>query len=618
MDGNPRNQKTRPSHAEFVRSFLVPTVGIGLEAIVIAIGIRLTTPIWALCYSLIFAIVYILLGVFVYLLYQQGASLTMVVLAAMIYASGYFIGVGTTIHLISIDVLPGHSVEAGSPLLPFFQEWKEDILHEFQQLKMWFEEQISQLRSRLEAPAPLVSAPTAAPSPTAVALPIVTPSPTVRLVPTATPSATPPPASPTEVPIIPPTVEPAPTEQATATPLAPSPPTAVPTREPTPTATLTATPTVTPSPTEIGTPTATPTLTATSTATASPTPTEAPSPTATQTPLPPLECPGFAQAAIAGTIGVENETDSTCRPDGQAAKIGLTKESVLFLDMGPGNEIVDREGIDFYYHEFRNEAVVYMDRTILAVIQDDGTGQPGSPVPVFIWGDDDPANNGTIPSKYLPEKQDRVIDQSDLYHNSGIGIDIGRDDGARYRFVMIDTYPVDDVRESNRASEVDAIEIAPDGTPLLPTPTTEPTRTPIATKEPTPTATEAPSPTATLTATPVPSATSLPTETPAPTEEPVATPTEEATLTATPTVEATALPTEAPTAVPTSTATEEVLPTAEPTLPPTATAESPEEPTATPTDLPAPTEEPSPTVEATATPTPEPVPPPTEEPEPEK
>jgi hypothetical protein len=275
--------------------------------------------------------------------------------------------------------------------------------------------------------------------------------------------------------------------------------------------------------------------------------------------------------------GVQDAVESLCRPDSKVAEIGLESNSELVLDMGFGNDIVDAEGGDFYFYEFPNGPGIYLDQTEIAVAPDDGSGQPGSFTVVFVWGDDDQSNNGTVLPKYLPELPNRPIQASDLYNGTGIGIDIGRGDGVRYRFIRFRTYPPSATPSENEVVQVDAVERVSFN--MTPTPTLSPMPTPSLTSEPTytPTPTDTTTPTATPTSTmePQPTETSTPTDTPVPSPATV-TPVQP-TVTPMPPAE-----TSTPEFVPTSTP---ALPTATPTqtntpVPPTAT---PVPPTETPT-----------------------------------
>ena len=354
--------------------------------------------------------------------------------------------------------------------------------------------------------------------------------------------------------------------------------------------------TLVPTPTETATPTPTPTV---------PTPT----PTATPTSVPP--CPGFAQY-IVNAYGVQGEVKSLCQPDGEVAEIGLESNSELVLDMGVGSEIVDDEGGDFYFYEWPNGPGIYLDNTEVAVAPDDGSGQPGNFTVVFVWGDDDPSNNGTVLHKYLPEVPNRPIQASDLHKGTGIGVDIGRNDGARYRFVRFRTYPPSATPGEKEFVQVDAVERA--SFDMTPTPTLTPMPTPSLTSEPTytPTPTDTATPTATPTSTMEPQPTEVPTPTPIPTPTP--------TLIPSPTVEPTYTPTPTDTATPTATptSTTEPQPTEVPTPTPVLPTETPA-PEFTPTTTPAPpTATPVPTntpilptatpVPPAQTPTPEPTP----------
>jgi hypothetical protein len=282
--------------------------------------------------------------------------------------------------------------------------------------------------------------------------------------------------------------------------------------------------------------------------------------------------------------GVQDAAKSLCQPDDKVAEIGLESNSELVLDMGVGNDIVDAEGGDFYFYEFPNGPGIYLDHTEIAVAPADGSGQPSSFTVVFVWGDSDPSNNGTVLPKYLPEVLNRAILALDLHRDTGIGIDIGRNDGVRYRFIRFRTYPLSATPSENEVVQVDAVERVSFN--ITPTPTLSPMPTPSLTIEPTytPTPTDTATPTATPTSTmePQPTETSTPTDTPIPPTatvtpvQPTATPVPPA---ETPTPEFIPTSTPAlPTATPTQTNTP-VLPTATP-VPPTETPT----PESTPTD----------------------------------
>jgi len=180
---------------------------------------------------------------------------------------------------------------------------------------------------------------------------------------------------------------------------------------------------------------------------------------------------GFAQYIVKAS-GVQNAFEGLYQPDGEVAEIGLGSNSEVILDMGVGSEIVDAEGSDFYFYESPEGPGIYLDHTEVAVAPDDGGGQPGNFTVVFVWGDDNPSNNGTISPKYLPEVPNRPILASDLHKGTGVSIDIGRGDGAHYRFIRVGTYPSSAVPNAGERAQVDAIErasfdIIPTLTPTL-------------------------------------------------------------------------------------------------------------------------------------------------------
>lgn len=276
----------------------------------------------------------------------------------------------------------------------------------------------------IQQPTPVIVTATPAPTATPTATPSPTPSPTSTVTPSPTPSVTP-------------------TPEDTETPITPS-----------PTPTPSSTPTLTPSPT--GTATATPSVT----------PTEA---TATPT-LAPV-CPFYAQY-IVYAYGVDDFEYSLCEPDGKTADVGVKKSSLLILDMGADYQIVDGPGIDFYYHEWlntdSNPVTVYMDWVEVAVAPEPVEGVDGpfdaDYVTVLIWGDDDPTNNGTL-AGYENEAANQFIHPDDLIHESGIGIDIGADDGTLYRYIRIQSHPPAIKPGQGDRAQLDAIEAVNVGRP---------------------------------------------------------------------------------------------------------------------------------------------------------
>ena len=312
-----------------------------------------------------------------------------------------------------------------------------------------------------------------------------------------------------------------------------------------------------------------------------------------------------------------------CAPDEKFDTVGHKPDSFLILDMGEGNEIVDNLGLDFYYYERPFDPGIQLDRVEVAVAQDDGSGIPGPFTVVFIWGDENLENNGALPSNYNPEVPNKPIDASDLHNDTGIGIDIGLDDGTAYRFVRFQTHPTDAMPADEELVEVDAVEGIhhPPSPTLTPTPipieTPSPTATPLLSETPfeiptststlneTPTDTPIggaiPSETETVTPTQIPSSTYASTSTSTAATEPTgltftstATFTPATTLTATYTLSATSTSTSTPTAsftftnTPTTTYTPSNTSTATITPTPTATQTPRPKPTRTPTKTPFP------------------------------
>ena len=173
-------------------------------------------------------------------------------------------------------------------------------------------------------------------------------------------------------------------------------------------------------------------------------------------------CPPYASSLLRAT-GTANAASTLCAPDNNFASVGLFFDADLILDMGVDNQIVDEFGIDFYYYERSFGSGIFgpgilIDKVVVAVAQDDGLGNPGPFSVLFVWGDDNPNNNGTIPASYLPEIPNRLIHRTDLHNGTGIGIDIGNDDRQAYRFIRFQTFPTFSLPTINERAEVDAVE----------------------------------------------------------------------------------------------------------------------------------------------------------------
>jgi hypothetical protein len=337
-------------------------------------------------------------------------------------------------------------------------------------------------------------------------------------------------------------------------------------------------------------------------------------------------CPPYAGDHWVPALGVEEGDLALCAPDGLYARVGTEANSALVLDMGEGNEIIDQAGTDFYYYERAEHPGILLDEVEVAVARDAEAVNGGAFTTVFAWGDTNSDNNGTIPPEYLPEGPNRPIRASDLYQGTGIGINIGNDDGQAYRFVRFQTCPSSAAPGKGKWVEIDALQSASSSPPITPSPTPSPTTpsptTPPPTTPPpttpvpttpaptTPPPTTAwpttaipttPAPTTAVPTTPVP-ATSPPTQppphTPAPTDTPP-TPspmTSVAPMPSTPSIQAepsqsplASTPTPSPT--PSSTATFTCTPTSNPTATlPQGTSQTPEVSASAPT-----TEESTPT-----------------------
>ncbi len=171
----------------------------------------------------------------------------------------------------------------------------------------------------------------------------------------------------------------------------------------------------------------------------------------------------YAHSVVQAT-GTENASYAIGSPDGAYASVGLEANSVLTLDMGQDTPIVTGPGVDFYYYERPYDPGIWLDAMQISVAQDDGSGSPdpNSFEVVFVWGDDDPTNNGSIPPGYFEDGEEEPnipIESAALYNETAIGIDIGGDERTAYRYVRIQTYPPDaPASDPELLTEVDAVE----------------------------------------------------------------------------------------------------------------------------------------------------------------
>ncbi len=369
----------------------------------------------------------------------------------------------------------------------------------------------------------------------------------------------------------------------------------------------------------------------------------------------------YAQSVILAD-GVRNAPEATGEPNRVFAAIGIKENSILVLDVGEVNSFTNQSGDDILYYERLNGLGIYLDAVQISVAPQNDMGEPDldARMPVFVWGDDKPDNNGDVKEKYFPndrEKPDLFIEAVDLDDGRAIRIDIGGPEEVTYRFVVIEWYPTEGFTTNDELlAEVDAVAILcpPEPIPsptaetpwLTDTPTNELTsaatltvtdtltETLTATSSLTPSATETPTSTDTTAVQPAPTAaptlTNTPTETVATAGSPMPSPTETATdplviqtaftetLTITPSPTTSSTPTyssppasdtgQAPTSTytPTSTPTATPSPTSSRTPSPTPTATytrksqhtRTQTPSVTPSPTPSPTEIPSSTLES--------------------
>lgn len=133
--------------------------------------------------------------------------------------------------------------------------------------------------------------------------------------------------------------------------------------------------------------------------------------------------------------------------------------------MGADSQLIDAAGYDLRFYEAPWKDGIDLDMIAISVAPDDGTGNPGAFKTLFVWGDADSTNNGSILPSYTVDSQGNYREHSgrhmlarDLINGSGINIDIGSNDGASYRFVKITAYPADTGHSPEQRAQVDAIE----------------------------------------------------------------------------------------------------------------------------------------------------------------
>ena len=292
------------------------------------------------------------------------------------------------------------------------------------------------------------------------------------------------------------------------------------------------------------------------------------------------DCPqGIYAQEVYDENKVEHSRYSLCTPDDKRAIVSTDESAFLIVDMGPESPIITGTGWDLLLYEWPNPKAnndILLDWVVVEVAPDSGNGQPAEYVTVFVWGDDNVENNGSLRDyqEYNNEDPEHRIKRKDLIDDRAIGIDIGGDDGLEYRFVRVSSYQGDPqalAEIDDPEPEIDAIaRVFGATTPITPTPTEDAavTSVPTTTEEPT---TAYPVPIGTPTEAPV-ATTAAPVPTAASTEAPVAT-------TADP------VPTTASTEAPVATTAAPVATTA-PTQAPVATTAAPV-PTTAPTQVPA-------------------------------
>ncbi|MFH1414873.1 MAG: hypothetical protein ABIH89_02150 [Elusimicrobiota bacterium] len=199
-----------------------------------------------------------------------------------------------------------------------------------------------------------------------------------------------------------------------------------------------------------------------------------------------ISLPGYKTCSYARSIvkssNVETPGNALGEPDSAVAFIGVSTGSVLLLDMG---EFKDGEGYDIIYYELWGDDKgkdsnpgILLDNVRIDITYSIPENNPENAdwKTVFIWGDDNDNNNGTIGTRYLihGEITNTSILCPDLYagadldgngsvdisDGSGILIDIGSNNGNIWRYVMIRRFPQGKtVDDKGDMSEIDAIAV---------------------------------------------------------------------------------------------------------------------------------------------------------------
>jgi hypothetical protein len=169
------------------------------------------------------------------------------------------------------------------------------------------------------------------------------------------------------------------------------------------------------------------------------------------------KCSNYVMSVVQAH-GIIEPLNARCEPDDRIAEIGAVPNSALILDMGKSNEIYTGPGVDFYFYERRAEFDgIYLDWVEVSVAQATQSGVPGEFYTVFVWGDQDPSNNGNIPAHYALESRNAII--RGLRLGTGIGIDIGGEPHIPYRYVRFRPYPPESIPAEADRAQVDAVEL---------------------------------------------------------------------------------------------------------------------------------------------------------------
>jgi hypothetical protein len=145
-------------------------------------------------------------------------------------------------------------------------------------------------------------------------------------------------------------------------------------------------------------------------------------------------------------------------PDGTWLELCSTP---LIIDLGGHPINVPGSSLIYYERYFAGlPPGVHMDPLMVEVCTDLACS---SAYQVFLWGDGNSGNNGSIPAAYYPpETAALFIPATDMYNNSGIMISMGGVPNGVYQFVRVSAPPSSDCgSDSSHNVQIDALVVTP-------------------------------------------------------------------------------------------------------------------------------------------------------------